>query len=229
MPSDRELLWTRANLNAAFGRWEQAAEGTAILRPLLGFGTDSFQWVVPAIYLAAGGKREEHRAYCEKMMDRFRNSTDAIAQNRVAMACLLVPGGVGDPKTLLDLAEKALKFNPALPWHVYTAALARLNAGQDEASASLVGVYLKRGEYKRYGPQEEIVLRLVHGMALARLNKPAEARVELATGIKAFEERFPPGKGPARRQDPPHGWATVRAVYQMAKPVLEQLPPNPKP
>jgi tetratricopeptide (TPR) repeat protein len=205
MPSDRELLWKRANLNAAFGRWEQAAEGTAILRPLLGFGTDSFQWVVPAMYLAAGGKREEHRAYCEKMLERFRNSTDPVALNRVAMACLLVPGGVGDPKILLDLAEKALKGDQTAPWNVYTAVLARLNAGEAEAAVTLVGDYLKRGDHKRSDPQDEVVLRLVHGMALARLDKAGGARVELAAGIKAFEERFPPGKGPTRRQDPPHG------------------------
>jgi hypothetical protein len=227
-PTDRDLLLQRAHTYAAFGRWERAAEEIAVVRQVVDFFTGSHPWGLAAFYLAAGGKKDEHRAHCEKLLDRFKDSTDPVVLNQVALSCLLVPGGVGDPKAILTMAEKPLKSTRVTPWDVFTAGLARLNADQPEAAATLVGGYLKGGEHKSFGPQDELVLRLVHGMALARLNKTMEARVELAAGVKGFEERFPPGKGPARRQDPPHGWAAARAVYLMAKPLLDKLPPEPK-
>jgi len=227
-PSDRELLLQRARTNAGFGRWEQAAGEFVVLRQLGDFGAGSFAWAEAAIYLAAGGKTDAHRAHCEQMLDRFKGSTEPVVLNHVAMSCLFVPKLVGKPEQLLDLAETALKANPALPWHVFTAALARMGAGQNESAAALVRDYLKRGEHKRFGSQDEAVLRLVLGMALARTKKSAEARVELTAAVNLFEERFPPGKEPAHLQEPPHGWASVRAVYLMAKPVLDKLPPEAK-
>jgi len=114
-----------------------------------------------AIYFAAGGKKEEHHAHCVKMLARFKSGTNPDLLHHVAGSCLLLPEHPGEPKKLLEMAEKARLSDPRIPWYVCTSALALMQSDQEGLAVTLVRDYLKTGELKRFGPQDEVVLRLV--------------------------------------------------------------------
>jgi tetratricopeptide (TPR) repeat protein/tRNA A-37 threonylcarbamoyl transferase component Bud32 len=221
LPASRGFRMALARKDATWGRWEQAAAHVAAIGKTVDFGQGSYDWLEPALYLAAGG-RKEHRAHVLRMIERFKGSTDPHHLNHVALACVLVSEQVADPKQVAQRADDALKQMPQLPWFVFTAAHARSRFGRTEEAIHLVRDYLASGKVKEYGAQDEVTLRLVLGMALARANKP-DARKELAAGLAAFDERFPSGKGPAQAQLPPNGWGTTAAFVAQARPVLEKL------
>jgi tetratricopeptide (TPR) repeat protein len=221
-PNCRDLLWNSARFHAGRGRWERSAEDMEAVLKIADHQYDSFAWAEAAAYLAAGGKMEAQRALCLRMLEHFKKrTTDDTVAAHIVFACLL-GHEVGDPKAVLLLAEQPLKTDGRSPWNVSSAALARIRTGQAESAVSLVRDYLATNEHRKYGPQDEIVLRLALGMGLVALTKTDEAQQEFKTATAAFEARFPPGKEPPQFQNPPHGWATVKALLWQAQPLMSK-------
>jgi eukaryotic-like serine/threonine-protein kinase len=131
-------------------------------------------------------KQDEYRSARSEQLSRFGNSPDPLVAERVARACLLLPGTEQELRQAAALAERAAaSADPTIAWarpYIYFGkGLADYRQGRfDEAIAMMGG---KAKDAYVLGPSA----RLVTAMALWRQGNTDEARTALAAAVDSYD------------------------------------------
>jgi tetratricopeptide (TPR) repeat protein len=134
----------------------------------------------------ATGDREQYRALCQQMLDRFGQTDDSRAAGNVCIACLLSPEPVGDLEVLRRLSNRGDGYPPQL---VYRArALAAFRTGDWEEA--LRSSQLSR-RHAQESPFHVLQNHVLEAIALHHLDRTDEARQAYGEATKVARELFP--------------------------------------
>jgi tetratricopeptide (TPR) repeat protein len=109
---DMARRWSRGEWYARHRRWKEAAADFqfALQRQPRESRSehDAWSWHHAAPTLVAAGDREGYRRLCREMLERFGNTQDPIAAERIALACLLLPASGKDMDLACQLADRSV-------------------------------------------------------------------------------------------------------------------------
>jgi tetratricopeptide (TPR) repeat protein len=219
-----ELADTRQNLartHLTKGEWDEAA---AILsRAMEHDATDHFSAYQLGFLLAEQGDLAAYQEYCHTMLSRWGNATDTMFPERTAKACLLLAGGVSDPRQLAPLIQTALSAgekHEAYPWFLFAQGLHDYRCGRFAEARTACAESRQRAVSH---PALIVINQVVEAMSLYRLGKTDEARPPLAAADRLLVDTKPDlGSG-----DPGaswHDWLCCRILLREAKELLETDP-----
>jgi tetratricopeptide (TPR) repeat protein len=130
---DRELCDSprRTDWNAMRGHWAEALDG--MLKRIEGHPQDHFPWYQTAFLYARSGDLAGYRRHCREVLTRFGDTRDPVICERIAKACLLVPGAPDDAQRPRQLADRAIALAPqheSLAYFELAQGLAEYRAGE---------------------------------------------------------------------------------------------------
>lgn len=114
-PAETEALIERAHLHTRMRRWREAADdleatGSEVLRK----PGDAFLYAVLLTHL---GKEAAHQELCNKMVDKFADTSDVWTANCLVKSCLLRPGVVDSTRLPVKLLSEDYEFaTDEPPW-----------------------------------------------------------------------------------------------------------------
>jgi eukaryotic-like serine/threonine-protein kinase len=187
---DFEDLCLLADQHARRGEWKRAADalGQAVtLRP-----DDYWQSHRLAILLAETGDLDSYRRHCRAMLERFGDTQKPEVAERIAKACLLLPG-VLDPEPAARLAVRALELAPMheyLRWFHLAKGMAEYRQGRFESAITYLEKSRALNPSGQHVPLEALDL-LFLAMACQRLGKADEAARWLDQARKYMDQKFP--------------------------------------
>ena len=220
-----ELSVARQNLARAHlrkGDWDEAA---AILsRAMEPDATDHFSAYQLGFLLAEQGDLPAYQKYCHTMLSRWGNANDsklALAE-QTAKACLLLAGGVSDPRQLAPLVQMALSVgakHEAYPWFLFAQGLHDYRCGRF-ASARTACVKSRERVPSDWIAALHVSCQTVEAMSLDRLGKMDEARHALTAAERLLEEKGPKFDGGDLGADW-HDWLCCRILQREAEELLK--------
>ena len=176
-----ELSVARQNLARAHlrkGDWDEAA---AILsRAMEPDATDHFSAYQLGFLLAEQADLAAYQEYCHTMLSRWGNATDSKLAEQTAKACLLLAGGVSDPRQLAPLIQTAMSVgekHEAYPWFLFAQGLHDYRCGRFAEARTACADSRQRAASH---PELIVINQVVEAMSLYRLGKTDEARQALA-------------------------------------------------
>jgi serine/threonine-protein kinase len=145
---------------------------------------DSLAWDGYAELCAYLGRHDDYRAACEELLERFGDSDEPRACERIGRACLLLPSESRTPLAEA-MIDRAIASDPSrnppgtLPYFQVAKALGEYRRGRFESAIGLL-----QGDAGRVlTPLPE----LIRAMALQRTGAVAEARHNLAAAALSFD------------------------------------------
>jgi formylglycine-generating enzyme required for sulfatase activity len=174
---DLDLILLRAEMHGCFSHWRAAAADYLLLVKRSSLQGDYDEWITAAALLAREGDAVAYQKMCVQTLDRFDRTSDPLAAERVAKACLLAPSGnIDRVDRLLDTASRKGTPEWVGPYVELTRALVEYRRGKHAAA-------LDRLEKCRTGLSDEC--QALRGFLLAmvshRLGRSGDAG-------KAFEQ-----------------------------------------
>ena len=193
-PNTVQPLAVRAGFYAKRGRFgEAAADYAAALRldP-----SDYFLWVHAMAVTAGAGDVEAYRRQCREIVNRFGDSTDRVACERIVKACLFVPDAVPDLKPLIALADRAVA--PGDPgseddqaWRALAKGMVEYRAGNIDASAEWLAKSVPPKPVTLLPRLRTTIGSFFLAMAEFRRGRSAEADAALKRGTEILERDGP--------------------------------------
>jgi hypothetical protein len=219
---EAQALEMRADLRARTGRFEEAA---ADLTRLIEIDpADHWNWFVLSPLLVHLGKDTGYDSMRTAMLDRFRDSEDALTAERVAKAALLRPLGEADSEMIQNLLKTisaqgtqnqyANEFRQYLDGFKLCEAMAAYRLGNYDEAVKLSHSVLN-SSYPFFIPAGYAVQAMGHH----RSQRPFEARKALDAGRKVALERLPQLDNP----DLGHIWNDVLIVDILLNEATELL------
>ncbi len=180
---DRPQHWgRRANARAYLGQFAAAVDDFA--QAARRAPDNNWYWYCGAASRLAAGDRDGHRQHCAEMLRRFGGATDAFVAERVAKACLVVPGGVADPAPAVKLAERATAGprSPDYFWFCLARGIAEHRVGRPAGAAE----WLEKARGLPNRPTAgDALAQAFLAMARHQLGQPEKAR-SLLEAAEAF-------------------------------------------
>jgi eukaryotic-like serine/threonine-protein kinase len=215
-----EALAARANIRAQNGRWREAAADYASLIELE--PTDHLSYHLLAPLLVQSGDLEGYRRLCARLLARCGSTNDPFVAERMAKACLILPGSGVDLAAVGQLAETAVtvgKNDPSLPFFQFVKGFAEYR--QDHFASAI------EWEQKAFATPRvdfrDAEAWMVLAMAYDQLKRTDEAHNALAKGIEIINRHVPkPESGYIGRDW--NDWLIAQALMKEAKELIEGLP-----
>lgn len=224
-PEDTFFRNVRRSGFLAVGQWEKAAELFAAELKEKEPEAGAFLWIEAASAFAATGQTERYKAWCRRMEEVWQTPRDPQPRQSLAWAALLLPDSGIKPDKLLAFAQDAQKANPTPPWNTFTVALAHSRRGEHATAVTLVRDYLKATAATNHPIQDQVLLKLLLALALARDGKPNEASPVFQTACMQMDETL--GLGEKRRRlGPGHAWAGAFALRREVEALLNAKTPK---
>jgi hypothetical protein len=141
--------------------------------------------------LAAGvlrlklGQFDRYQTRCQAMLAQFSGGDSADNADKTAKLCLLAPGAITDIAPALDLAEVAVDegyHSPYEAWFFLVRGLAEYRAAHHDSALA----WLSKCQAPPH-PVRGPTAKLLESMALARLERPAEAQTAFREATGAFD------------------------------------------
>jgi len=173
----------RANLNASFYFWNEAASDLALTVELAPNENVHYYLLAPILI-----KKKDLSGYhklSKSMVDEFMHTQDWQEAERTARTCILLPNSSTDLRAADNLADVALADCGQEPNSVarceFTKALAQYRLGDYRAAVEWAGKSLahKPTAYDSWNPSREIEAHALEAMAYYRLNELEDARSSL--------------------------------------------------
>jgi serine/threonine protein kinase/formylglycine-generating enzyme required for sulfatase activity len=190
LPDNPHLLRARGALHARATRWKAAAADLA--RALEQAPDDPSDWTGCAALLAQTGDRQAYRRHCAKMLRRFAAPNDPLVDERVAKACLLLPGALADLGPVVKLTDRALAAGDghwACRYFELARGLAEYRRGNCRAALKWLG--------RSQAPAKQVLSRytlalsgFVQALAHHHLKEEALAREAFAKACRLVEKEF---------------------------------------
>jgi serine/threonine protein kinase/WD40 repeat protein len=170
----------RANLYAQLGKWKEAA---ADAQKAVELNPESVRnWQAAAYCLAHAGASAAYQAHCQKMVERFRETTDPRVAERIARAALLMPDAVDTallPRQVLETAVAGFGPSPVSRAEAFTTlALLEIRAGKAQSALAYIGRAQEDPAYSKTPPVQALSF-LIQAVAEQAVGKPAVARETL--------------------------------------------------
>jgi serine/threonine-protein kinase len=142
-------------------------------------------WGYPELTLFLG-KTDEYKRTRQRLLKRFGDSTDPIITERVARACLLLPGSDEQTQRTGDLVDRAIAAKGAVsdwiyPYFLFAKGLAEYRQGRFENTITI----LKGDAANVLGPAPRLLL----AMAYQREGDTQSARKSLAAAVGSHDWR----------------------------------------
>jgi tetratricopeptide (TPR) repeat protein len=186
-----EAIKAVADLYAEQGRW---AEARVELLPLIDMKQLSSASTIALMALAALdvllGERTDYETHCKAMLARFGSVTNSEAANRLAKACLLLPG---ERKLAIELAARGVQLgqnSPTLNWYLLAQALAQYRS-EDWSGSVASGERALELSKDSPNHSRNVALHAILSMARHRLGQVAEAHTSQAEAEKLSDENWP--------------------------------------
>ena len=139
---------------------------------------------------------------------------------RVALACLLMPGALTDPKLAAQFAETGAKAAPSKDaWPHITRAASLYRQGKFADAVKPLQDALKLAPSDSAG--EALAARLLLAMADHRLGKAKEARSQLDQGAREMDKLAAAKEIAPIRKDTPQTWAICIVLRREAESLLK--------
>ena len=132
----------------------------------------------------------DYEAHCTTMLSRFGSATNSETANRIAKACLLLPG---ERKLAIELAARGVQLgqnSPTLDWYLLAHALAQYRS-EDWSGAVTSAERALELSKDRPNHSRNASLHAILSMAQHRLGQATDARKSLAEAEKLFHENWP--------------------------------------
>jgi serine/threonine-protein kinase len=188
--SERAALLALADEAAAADRWGEVA--ASLGRVVDGSPEGQYEWFRWAIARAATGDAAAYRLACRRLLDRFGAMCHPVLAERTAKACLILPLDGPELSGAVAVAERAVRSGEGhwvLRFARFARALAAYRSGDHAAALRWADLVL--AEHNNHWVPDAAT-HLVRALALARLNRVAEAREALA-GAVALDAATRPG------------------------------------
>jgi serine/threonine protein kinase/tetratricopeptide (TPR) repeat protein len=211
----------RGEAHARLGHWAEAAADYA--RVVERQPNNPTWWFEHACLLCQLDDGPGYRKLCSRMHERFvpsRTIDDAVF---LAHACVLAPAALGDPAEVVKRAKERLALtappNSHNAFSVHVLGLAYYRAGQYGAAIECLN--MESGP--RDVEQVEVLNRLVLALALAKRDRPTEARQWLDLVNEWLDDntrKLPPGGAVIPAKWPWRDWLLVWTLHREAQQLL---------
>ena len=182
-PGDAAPLYERGRMYAQLGRFAEAAHD---FRKAIELKPDEhMNWHQGLPLLLETGDLDEYRRLRPEALQRFASADDAVA-DRIAKACMMLPGSAQEMNQANALADRALAIHPNEQWFWFCKGLAEYRCGRDQQALAWFGKNATDDE-----PRRESAAQFYSAMALQHLGRPADARAALARGTEIMETKLP--------------------------------------
>jgi tetratricopeptide (TPR) repeat protein len=190
LPDNPHLFRLRADLYAQQTRWKEAAADHA--RGLALAPDNHEEWARCAALLAATGDWASYRRHCREMLARYRGTGDPIVAERIAKACLLLPGAPDDLDGVLKLCDRAFaaaSTHWAYRYFELARGLAEYRRGNGTAALEWLGKSQAAGRSSLNRPAQARALFL-QALAHHQLKQDAQARQAWEKACRLAEKDF---------------------------------------
>jgi tetratricopeptide (TPR) repeat protein len=206
-----------AGVYARRGQWTEAAdELNEAVRLDPSRVHDSFKL---AVALLKAGKRNDYLQHCHQFQERFANTRELSAADKVAKVSLLLPVEGADFERacrLADFAATATEPSSLVPWMWLVKALAEMRRGHFGSANDWVTRVI---DHNITAPQRKTSACFIQAVALASLGRIAEAQAALNAGdefMKAHQDEVT-GNFAASWYD----WAIADILREEARSLIE--------
>jgi serine/threonine protein kinase/WD40 repeat protein len=194
------------------GQWQSAAADYA--EAFRHHVTESLPaWFEHATLRMAAGDQAGYRRICRQLLERFRNSTDADEIAFLAHTCVLGPDALTDKALILKLTQRRFDMtsapSPHHTWSVHVLGLGYYRAGQYQKAVGQLHSWFEANQ----GWQEEVLNRLVLGMAYQKLGNEMQARRCLVQADAFIRENAERAAAAGKSVPPGWRWRDWLAVY----------------
>ena len=205
-------------VNAARGQWTKALTNFSIVAQVM--PEDPFAYhQLAALYLKAGDL-QGYRRHCQRLIEKFGNTSDPNIAERTVKACLILPKPEVDLSVIDKLAQTAVSAESShhdFPFFQFAKGLAEFRQNRFASAVDWeTSVTRQSGDAIR-----SVQAYMVLAMAQYRLKKIDEARNTLNQGIELAERRVPGPNVPVPG-DRWNDWIFAHLLIQEAKTLIEQ-------
>jgi hypothetical protein len=165
------------------------------------------------------GQIDAYRENCRQSLERFGETTDPFAADRIAKDCLILPGSRTNLDTVSSMVDTAVAQGEnswGLPYFQFSKGLAEYRQNRFASATNWVGMALTNGEVNSSVGMEAY---MVLAMSQNQLGQSAQARASLAKGAE-IEQKLPKlesGDLGAGWMD----WIVAHALMTEAKALIE--------
>jgi len=198
-------------------QWRDAANDFVAVTKLN--PADHFHWYRQATLLAWLEDQQAYRFHCTEMLQRFADPSEPYIAERIAKACLLLPGAA-DMKRVVALADKAM----AVEGHAYyryfqmARALAHYRASEFQQAIDLAGKSAVADE--RFF-NINVPAHLIVAMSQHRLSRAADAHKALGQARHTMNRDWFPKLESGQLDDGWHDWLICQILHREAERLIE--------
>jgi eukaryotic-like serine/threonine-protein kinase len=207
---DFQTLRVRADFLAQHTRWEEAA---ADFSKALELNPDShLVWHSLAVVLVQEGQVEAYRKHCAKCLERFGNTTEPLAAERIAKDCVMLPASGADLDLVARMAQTALSatnYPTDRGFCRLLKGLVEYRLGHFTSAVDWEGRALSEDGERNFEAY------MVQAMAYHQLKQPDKARAALAKGREIKVPKFEDGDLGIGWQDLIIGQALLREAMTL--------------
>jgi tetratricopeptide (TPR) repeat protein len=213
-PSSTDLLAVRVEVMTRQGRWQEAATDATLALEHQPSNTDRYHTLAPL--LAITHNRPAYEQLCRRILATFADTTNAVAADRMAKDCLLLPSSGIDLKLIGRLADTAVtagKDDWLMPYFEVSKAQSEYRQGHFADAV----VWAQKAVYR----SDVLYLRAhafaVLAMAHSRLGEKVTAQEMLAKGNALAPIIYPA----ENKADAWSGWIFARISLDEATALIE--------
>ncbi len=221
-PRSAYLLAALANVRARQGRWQEAAANAAQATEFEPADHNLYHMLTPL--LVADGNLESYRAYCQRILARFRDTQDSAVADRMAKDCLILPSSGVDLTVVARLADTAVARGGSHgnPFLAFGKSLAEYRQGHFTGAIAWARKALA---HEGENPRRDVGAYAVLAMAHHHLDQTDPARAALAKSAHLAATRL----APLASGDIGDGWIDwiiAHALLSEATALLDAGPPQ---
>jgi len=216
-PSAASIYSVLGRVQAQRGRWASAITNFSIVVQI--YPEDAFAYYQLAALLVKAGDIEDYRRHCAKMVEKFRNTSDAHVAERTVKACLGTTNSGVDLALVSKLADVAVAGGPGQRdalFFQFAKGLAEFRQGRFASAVD----WLKPVAAELGNAHRAVQASMVLAMAQHQLKQTDEARETLASGLEFARRRISGPDGPI----PENGWNDwifAHALVREARALIE--------
>ena len=206
-------------VNAIRGQWKSALTNYSIVAQLM--PDDSFAFHQLAALFLKTGDIEGYRRHCQRLAQKFGDTSDPNMAERTVKACLIVTNSGVDLATMSKLAEVAAAAGPGhrdYPFFQFAKGLTEFRQARFTSAVE----WLKPVAAELGHPNRAVQASMVLAMAQHHLNQTDEARETFNRGIELAERRVPGSNGPI----PENNWNDWIFVHRLMEEAKALIAPN---
>jgi serine/threonine protein kinase len=216
-PAAASIYSVLGKINALRGRWAAATSNFVTVVQVI--PDDAYAYHQLAALLVKTGDIEGYRRHCQKLVQKFGNTSDPNIAERTVKACLILPKSGVDLPTMARLAEIAVASEPThrdYSFFQFAKGLCEFRQGRFASAID----WLKPVVAEQGDPIRSVQASMVLAMVQYRVNQLDDARETLTNGIELAQRRVPGPDGPIP-ENRWNDWIFMHALIGEAKALIE--------